>query len=146
MRSGIEDRELTPDHYDGKEVRLDLRAKTSDGIVLNIEVQAQSQDHLDKRIMCYWAKLYSREIRRGEDYIKLHPTYIIEIMNFNFIPESPLYINDAQVIVSATEKPFNGEMKLFFIEIPKWNALKRKANSTLERWMAFFANQQYRRN
>ena len=51
-------------------------------------------------------------------------------MNFNFIPESPLYINNAQVIVSATGKPFNGEMKLFFIEIPKCNALKRKENST----------------
>ena len=61
-------------------------------------------------------------------------------MNFNFIPESPLYINDAQVIVSATGKPFNGEMKLFFIEIPKWNALKRKASNSLERWIAFFAN------
>ena len=136
----LEDRELPPDHYDGKEIRLDLRAKTSEGMVLNIEVQAQSQKCLDRRIMYYWARLYSKQIQRGEDYYKLRPTYVIEVMNFNFIPESLLYINDAHPIVSATGKPFTKDMSLFFIELPKWNALKRKANNSLERWIAFFAN------
>ena len=140
MRSGIEDRELTPDHYDGKEVRLDLRAKTSEGMVLNIEVQAQSQKCLDRRIMYYWAKLYSNQIQRGEDYYRLRPAYVIEVMDFNFIPDSSHYISDAQPIVSATGKPFTEDMRLFFIELPKWNALKRKASNSLERWIAFFAN------
>ena len=90
--------------------------------------------------MYYWAKLYSNQIQRGEDYYRLRPAYVIEVMDFNFIPDSSHYISDAQPIVSATGKPFTEDMRLFFIELPKWNALKRKANNSLERWIAFFAN------
>ena len=139
----LQDRKLPPDHhYDGKEVRLDLRARTSEGMVLNIEVQAQSQsqENLDRGIMYHWARLYNKQLLRWEDNYRFRPVYVIEVMNFNFIPESSHYISDAQPIVSTTGKPFIEGMKLFFIEIPKWNALKRKANNSLERWIAFFAN------
>ena len=115
--------ELPPDHYDGKEVRLDLRAKTSEGMVLNIEVQAQSQKCLDRRIMYYWAKLYSNQIQRGEDYYRLRPAYVIEVMDFNFIPDSSHYISDSQPIVSATGKPFTEDLRLFFFVFFFWFVL-----------------------
>ena len=80
----LQDRKLPPDYNDGKEVRLDLRAKTSEGLVLNIEVQAQSQsqESLERGIMYHWARLYNKQLLRWEDNYSFRPVYIIEVVNY----------------------------------------------------------------
>ena len=134
------DRELDPELSDGKQYRLDLLAKTSNGVQLNIEVQTKKQPFLAKRIMCYWARLYSSQRLKGHNYDKLCPTYNIVIQNFVFFKDNNFYIHHVNTNVSTTGKPLNEDLKFVFIELPKWISLKRKAENTLEQWISFFSN------
>ena len=48
----------------------------------NIEMQIVQNDNIEKRLMFYWSKLYSGDIKEGEDYNKLNKTIVILIADF----------------------------------------------------------------
>ena len=76
-------------------VRLDLAARTSDGELLNIEMQKKNEDVLCKQIvdsseanniykrsLYYWASLYYTQLKKGQKYKTLHPAITINILDF----------------------------------------------------------------
>ena len=58
-----------------KQIVLDLRVQLETGENINVEMQAVSDKNLLKRILFYWAKLYSQELEREESYDKVNPAY-----------------------------------------------------------------------
>lgn len=73
--------ELLPDLYDGKMSRLDVLAKLDDGTLVDIEVQVNVFGYDEKRCLEYWSKLYTKELEKGEDYVKLNKTICIWIVD-----------------------------------------------------------------
>ena len=61
---------------------LDVIAKIDDKEYVNIEMQVADKDNLIERILYYWARLYTRNIKRGEDYINLNKTIEVLIVDF----------------------------------------------------------------
>ena len=61
---------------------LDLKAKI-DGEICNVEMQITNKHNLEKRILYYWSKMYSSEIKEGEDYINLKKVKAILIVDFD---------------------------------------------------------------
>ncbi|MBE3588801.1 MAG: PD-(D/E)XK nuclease family transposase [Thermoanaerobacteraceae bacterium] len=57
--TGVEllDREIDPKHLLDRGARLDVLARTGEGVLINIEVQVANQYNIDKRTMYYWAGL-----------------------------------------------------------------------------------------
>ena len=47
---------------------LDVLAKINDEEYCNIEMQMVERDKLLERILYYWAKVYTRNIKKGKDY------------------------------------------------------------------------------
>lgn len=64
--------------------------------------------------------------------------YVINIVHFDLCDWSSKYIHKTH-IYEDTGEPDAGQMTIFFLVLPKWVALKRKAHTELERWLAFLS-------
>ena len=74
--------ELPPESALGKFSRLDLSLKVDDKLV-NVEIQVKEHADYRDRTLFYWAKLYTSELKSGENYSDLKQTIAINIINFN---------------------------------------------------------------
>ncbi len=79
---------------------LDIKAKGLDGKRFNIEIQISDEADYDKRALYYWAKLYSEQLKTGQDYAFLAKAIGIHILNFTSIPQARNYHN----VFHITEK------------------------------------------
>ena len=74
--------ELPPDSLEGKFSRLNLNLKVNNRLV-NVEIQVKNEPDYRDRTLFYWAKLYSSELKSGEDYSELKQTITINIINLS---------------------------------------------------------------
>ena len=63
--------------------RLDVRVKFNDGEDCNIELQVAEYEHMDQRMLEYWAVMYQSKILRGQDYKVLKPSISILITDYH---------------------------------------------------------------
>lgn len=76
--------ELIKEMIFDKTGRLDVRARTADGMQIDIEVQINNQKNMDKRTLFYWGKLFLEGIKQGEDCLKLAKVITVNILDFDF--------------------------------------------------------------
>lgn len=135
----IENKELTKELIEDKTGRIDVRAKTTRGEQINIEVQLTNQSNMDKRTLFYWGKLYLEGIKQGEDYRNLSKVITINLLDFNFL-ETQSYHSSFH-LWEDTEKEYmlTDLVEIHFIELPKFRNLKNKnyKDEALQRWLAF---------
>lgn len=74
--------ELTPEIVSGKFSRLDINVKLPEQSI-NIEMQVLAQEDYIKRILFYWAKLYTSYLEAGNPYKTLRQTISVNILNFD---------------------------------------------------------------
>ena len=73
---------LEKDLFDDKVGILDIRAKIDNNINCNIEMQVVDHSNIEKRILFYWSKIYSKSINAGKDYSELEKTIVILISDY----------------------------------------------------------------
>lgn len=61
---------------------LDILAELDGKEKCNIELQIVDRKNIIERILFYWSRLYSRQIKSGQDYNKLEKTIVIVITDF----------------------------------------------------------------
>ena len=76
---------------------LDIKAKGICGKKFNIEIQITDEADYDKRALYYWAKLYTEQLKSGEDYSELEKVIGIHILNFTSILDSDKYHNSFHI-------------------------------------------------
>ncbi len=135
----LADREVDPKYIADKLYRVDIRAKTSDGTIVDIEVQTSDEKNIDKRSLCYWGRLYGNQLEEGQNYSQLRPTIMINVLGFSYF-EGPEYHNKYRIMNCRTGKPLNDDLQIHFIEVPKWDSLSRKSRNQLERWLVYISN------
>ena len=72
---------------------LDVKAKGVDGKLFNIEIQLIDEASYDKRALYYWAKLYTKQLKLGENYSDLNKAIGIHMLNFVSIADNEKYHN-----------------------------------------------------
>ncbi len=70
---------------------VDVKAQDSLGGIYQIEIQLLGYRHLPARIVYGWADIYTQQIRSGQSYDRLRPTYGIWILAENLIPNDGGY-------------------------------------------------------
>ena len=70
------------DLQDEKVGILDIKARLNNSTLCNIEMQVVNTYNIEKRILFYWSKLYSSEIKKGQNYSCLNPAIAILIADF----------------------------------------------------------------
>ena len=135
------DRNLDADEDDGKEARLDLLGRSSDGTVINLEIQVAKQGYMGRRSLYYWSRLYN-ELKSGEEYTELKRTVAINILDFNLFDRKkyPSYHSCFGVVYDIkTGNQLTSDCELHFLELPKWNLKTVKETNRLERWLSYFS-------
>ena len=62
---------LEKDLFDDKVGILDIKAKINSAINCNIEMQVVDKNDIERRLLFYWSRLFSKSIKAGKDYSKL---------------------------------------------------------------------------
>ena len=134
------DRNLDIEEEGGKESRLDLLGRTSDGTIVNLEIQVAKQEYMGRRSLYYWSRLYN-ELKSGEEYTELKRTVTINILDINLFEKKkyPNYHSCFGVYDFKTGNQLTSDCELHFLELPKWHLKTVKETNRLERWLSYFS-------
>ncbi len=126
--------ELPPETLAGKFSRLDLSLRVDDRLV-NVEIQVKNDTDYRDRTLFYWAKLYSSELKSGEDYSELKQTITINIINFNMFSGDD-YHTEVAAIIKGTDEVFSDKFSIHFFELKKVGKKPDPKNSR-KLWLQF---------
>lgn len=124
---------------------LDIKAEGEDGRRFNIEMQISDEADYDKRALYYWAKLYTEQLKSGDDYRKLSKAIGIHILNFLSIVGSKKYHNVFRLTEQDSGIKYFKNMELHTVELNKFSDdakeelsdLVTKVKTGLDMWVAF---------
>ena len=137
-------KDLLNENKNDKNGRLDLRAIINDNIECDIEVQLTTHEKMLPRFLLYWAKMYSANLKVGEQYSNLRRTISIIIVDGE-LPEFK-GIKKAQTNWQIREEEYKNIIltsyfEICIIELPK--AIREyktnRENGALQ-WMMFLEN------
>ncbi len=138
------DETLVREYPDEKLGRLDLKTKFEDGTICQIEMQLANQNNLIERILYYWSKTYSGQIKRGDSFSKLEKTIGIIITDFEINEMKGIERLDNKWQIMETNEPrriLTNKLELRIIEIPKARRIiEREKQNRIAQWMMFLDN------
>ena len=119
---------------------LDVIAKINNNEYANIEMQVADKDNLLERILYYWARVYTRNIKKGEDYIELKKTIEILIVDFEIKQLKELGYHSKWKIIEEKDRKLilTDDLEIHIIEINKIkNLTEKEKNKELVKWIYF---------
>ena len=135
---------LRRDYPDDKLGVLDIIAKINGSEYCNIEMQVAEQEEIIERILFYWSKLYSKQIKSGKSYDTLQKAIIILITNFNVQGLESLEYHTSWKIIEEKYRTtiLTEKLEFHIIELPK---IKEEEQEELIDWLLFLENPQSER-
>lgn len=119
--------------------RLDIRVKFNDGEDCNVELQIAPYRFMDKRMLLYWANMYTSKISKGDSYKVLKPSISILITNYKI--ENLKHISNYHTVWNLREAEhldtiLSNDIEIHILEIPK---IKNKLfiKDELAGWLKF---------
>ncbi len=113
----------------------------------NIEMQIRNQYNMDHRIPYYWAKLYSGQLKQGEDYEKLCKTICIVIVDFEINDKDTDFCSEYGILkknVKGEDILLTDDLEFYIIELPKLRKKLENAekidNKKLVAWLKYINN------
>ena len=130
---------------------LDVKAVGHNNKRYNIEIQVTDEADYDRRALYYWAKLYTEQLKEGENYSKLNKAIGIHILNFLSIPESKKYHNVFHVKEKDEDISYFNDLELHTIELKKFEKglsedlqeFVKKIKTSLDVWASFLTRHNY---
>ncbi|WP_163853085.1 Rpn family recombination-promoting nuclease/putative transposase [Paenibacillus elgii] len=101
-----------------KQSILDIRGKTTEGELINVEMQLFNKYDTEKRTLFYWSKLYSGQLQEGQSYKMLKKCVAINILNYSFLPNQQ-YHSVFHLREERSGIPLVDDIELHFLELPK---------------------------
>ena len=131
----LKETDISKDKLKDKFSRLDIKAITSSGEHVNIEIQLKNEYNMIKRSLYYWGKLYTEQLSEGENYNLLARTICINILNFKYLNTESFH-SCYRLKEQTTNEELTDMEEIHFIEIPK---LPQNADITnvLVAWIEF---------
>lgn len=118
---------------------LDILAELDGKEKCNIELQIVDKKNIIERVLFYWSRLYSKQIKAGEDYEVLQKTIVILITNFKIENLEELnYHSTWQIMETKSTKKIilTKKLEIDIIELPKIEG-KEEVKDELLDWLYF---------
>ena len=114
---------------------VDVKARDSHDRLYQIEIQLTSYAHLPARIIYNWADIYSQQLKSGQEYLQLRPTYSIWLLAENLLVDDNAYVHHYKMRdeQGLTLTPHGG---IWLLELKKFNA--NQVETEDQRWLKFF--------
>jgi predicted transposase/invertase (TIGR01784 family) len=123
----------------GKVSIIDVKATDQAGRHYIVEMQVGELDGFAKRVLFYFSKSYSEQIKRGDFYRQLKPVIFIGILDYSFSINSK-YISRHQIRDVETHEHLLQDVEFNFIELPKFNKELHELDTLTEKWIYFIKN------
>ena len=128
----IQNSELIPYEADEKFSRLDLKLEVNDKLI-NVEMQINDDGYFRDRALYYWSRLFTSELKEGENYSLLKQSISINIINFNMFECTDFH--SAFVIMEENRHELlSDKCAIHFFELKKINKKPNPSNKK-ELWM-----------
>ncbi|MFQ7292567.1 MAG: Rpn family recombination-promoting nuclease/putative transposase [Monoglobales bacterium] len=128
----IQNPELIPYGADEKFSRLDLKLEVNDKLI-NVEMQINDDGYFRDRALYYWSRLFTSELKEGENYSLLKQSISINIINFNMFECTDFH--SAFVIMEENRHELlSDKCAIHFFELKKINKKPNPSNKK-ELWM-----------
>ena len=114
---------------------VDVKARDEQGRLYQVEIQLLSHPDLPARILYTWADLYSAQLRSGQDYGALRPTYAIWLLAEDLLRADPAYAHVYQLRDDAG-RCFLDHGGIWLLELNKFAA--ERVETEQQRWLKFF--------
>ena len=131
-------RELKDDKLGVLDIVTELDGKEK----CNIEMQLIDKNNIIERMLYYWSKMYTRQIKAGDDYKKLEKTIVILIADFNIKGlEEVEYHSTWKIIETNSVKKLilTDKFELDIIELSKIKGRENEKDQLLD-WLIFLEN------
>jgi len=113
---------------------VDVKARDCHDRLYQIEIQLTSYGHLPARIIYNWADIYSQQLKSGQDYLQLKPTYSIWLLAENLISDNEhLHHYKMRDEQGNTLTQHGG---IWLLELKKFKANHIETED--QRWLKFF--------
>ncbi|MDU4934883.1 MAG: Rpn family recombination-promoting nuclease/putative transposase [Peptostreptococcaceae bacterium] len=134
----IKNSDIEKTYIEDKFSRLDVKAKTNNREIINIEIQLKNEYNMIQRSLYYWSKLYEEQLNEGDRYDKLSRTVCINILNFKYLKNDRFH-NGYRLKEIETNEELTDLQEIHFIEIPKLKKLSTEDEviDMLEGWVEF---------
>ena len=118
---------------------VDVKARDEQGRLYQVEIQLLSHPDLPARILYTWADLYSAQLRSGQDYGALRPTYAIWLLAEDLLRDDSAYSHIYRL------RDEGGRLLLdhggiWLLELNKFAA--ERVETEQQRWLKFFTEGQ----
>jgi predicted transposase/invertase (TIGR01784 family) len=102
-------------------------------------MQISEDLNFDKRAIYYWAKLVTEQLSEGMMFRELKKTVSINILDFNFIPDTQACHSLYKIINTATgvDDRLHDIFELHYIELRKFRKKYQELIAPLDRWITF---------
>ena len=130
--------ELFRDYKEDKKGILDVRVETKDKKQIDIEIQINPIDYMDKRTIYYWSKMYAGQLKSGEVFDKLKKCITVNIVDFKCTDIKKLHtvyhITEDEVHSRLTEM-----LEIHFLELGKLfdEGVRINEDDPVVQWMKF---------
>ena len=137
-KNSILRRELKDDKLGVLDIITELDGKEK----CNIEMQLIDKNNIIERMLYYWSKMYTRQIKAGDDYNKLEKTIVILIADFNIKGLEEVEYHSTWKIIetnSAKKLILTDKFELDIIELSKIKGRENEKDQLLD-WLIFLEN------
>ncbi|EGJ29339.1 MULTISPECIES: Rpn family recombination-promoting nuclease/putative transposase [Moorena] len=121
-----------------KDTYLDIKAVLEDQTTVLIEMQIWNVEAFEKRVVYNLCKTYGNQLKSGQGYFDLNPVIALTITDFKLFPStekviSCFYFQEKEEHFAYQEN----ELKLVFVELPKFNKQLEELESVIDKWIYF---------
>jgi predicted transposase/invertase (TIGR01784 family) len=123
---------------DLKDSYLDVKAVLKNGTTVIIEMQLLYVGAFEKRVVYNLAKTYGNQLESGARYSQLKPVIALTITDFIMFKNSPKVISKFSFKEDQDLFDYpHQEMKMVFVELPKFNKTLEEIDHLAEKWIYF---------
>lgn len=123
---------------------MDIKAVLNGNKQCDVEMQVVNQHNIEKRILFYWAKMYTQTIKEGNQYNDLKKSICVLIADFELdgLKEIKKYITKWNIREEEYKSVILTDvLELVIIELPKYmKYAKKEKRENLNLWLEFFKN------
>lgn len=122
------------DYVGDKMSVLDIKAKTSTGIYLNVEMQVSKQSYYMERALYYWSELYAGQIEDGDSFDQLKKTIAIHFLDHTLF-DGDVEAHTVHKIYDGVNKMAIDLMEIHFVQMPKVYDIIESGDKDLADWV-----------
>ena len=119
-----------------KDCILDIKLILNGDTIINIELQIENEGYWPERSLFYWSRAYD-QLKEGENYRLLKPTYQIGIIDFSLFKDSAEFFSEYKILNTRTGRAYTENLCIRVLDLTKID-LARDGEEELVRWAKIF--------